>query len=64
MKAAWVDKSKQKFVLRQNDLSVYQGTPAITDGFNRWSEDYVNFVSSDKSAQIMSTQNDGQNSGR
>ena len=37
---------------------------AVTSDFNHPSEDYVNYISTDLSAEMMSTQNDGQNSGR
>ena len=33
----------------------------VTNSFNHPSEDYVNFISTDLSAQMISTQNDGQN---
>ena len=45
----------------ESDLSVYQKTSAVTNDFNYPSEDYVNFISTDLSAQMISTQNDGQN---
>ena len=43
---------------------LYQGISAITNDFNHLSENYVNFIAADSSAQMMSTQNDDQNSGR
>ena len=48
------------------DHSAYQETSAITNDFNHLSKYYVNFISTDLSAQnaMMSAQNDGQNSGR
>ena len=48
----------------ENDQSVYQETSAVTSDFNHPSEDYVTYISTDLSAQMMSTQEDGQNSGR
>ena len=47
-----------------NDQSAEQETSADTNNFNHPSKDYVNFISTDLSAQIMSTPNDDQNSGR
>ena len=37
---------------------------AVAYDFNHTNKDYINFISADLSAQMMSTQNDGQNSGR
>ena len=48
----------------ENDQPAYQETLAVTTDFNHLSEDYVNFISTDLLGQIMSAQNDGQNSGR
>ena len=47
-----------------NDQSAEQETSADTNDFNHSSKDYVNFISTYLSAQLMSTQNDDQNSGR
>ena len=47
----------------ENDQSAYQETSAVNNDFNHPSEDYVNRISKDLSAQIMSTQNDCLNSG-
>ena len=52
---------QQKFC--ESDQS-YEETSRVTNGFNRRSENYVNFISTDLSAQMMSTWKDGQNSGR
>ena len=48
----------------ESDHSTEQETLAATSDFNHPSEDYVNYISTDLLAQIMSTQNDGQNNGR
>ena len=37
---------------------------AVTSDFNYPSEDYVNYISKESSAQMMSTENDSQNSDR
>ena len=37
---------------------------AVTNDFNHPSKGYINYISTDLSAEIMSTQNDDQNSGR
>ena len=42
----------------------HQETSEVTNDFNHPSEDYVNRISTDLSAQMISTQNDGQNSSR
>ena len=42
----------------------HQETSEVTNDFNHPSEDYVNCVSTDLSTQMISTQNDGQSSGR
>ena len=42
----------------------HQETSEVTNDFNHPSEDYVNRISTDSSAQMISTQNDGQSSGR
>ena len=42
---------------------VHQETSAVND-FNHPCKDYVNVISTDSSVQMMSTQNDSQNSGR
>ena len=47
----------------ESDQSAYEETSAVNNDFNHPSEDYVNCISADLSAQIMSTQNDCQNSG-
>ena len=44
--------------------SAYQEMSAFTSDFNHPSEDYVNCISTDLSAEMMSTQDDDQNSGR
>ena len=36
----------------------------VTSDFNHPSKDYINYISTDLSAEMMSTQNDGQNNGR
>ena len=46
-----------------NDQSAEQETLADTNDFNHPSREYVNFMSSDLVAQMMSTQNDDQSSG-
>ena len=46
----------------ENDQSAYQETSAVNNDFNHPSEDYVNRIFIDLPAQIMSTQNDCQNS--
>ena len=48
----------------ESDQSAYQETSAVSSDFYNPSEVYVNYVSTDLSAQMMSIQNDGQNSGR
>ena len=48
----------------ESDQSAYQETSAVTYSFNHPSKDYVNFISTDLSAQMMSTHNDGQSGGR
>ena len=49
----------------ESDHSSYQETSVGSNDFDHPSEDYVNFISTDLSAQnvMVSTQNDGQNSG-
>ena len=47
-----------------NGQSAEQETSADTNYFNHSTKDYVNFISTYLSAQMMSTQNDDQNSGR
>ena len=47
----------------ENDQFAFQETSAVNNDFNHPSEDYVNRISKDLSAQIMSTQNDCLNSG-
>ena len=47
----------------ESDQSVYQETLAVTSGFNHPSKDYVNHIFTDFTAQMMSTQNDGQSTG-
>ena len=47
-----------------NGQSAEQETSADTNYFNHPTKDYVNFISTYLSAQMMSTQNDDQNSGR
>ena len=42
----------------------HQETSEVTNDFNHPSEDSVNCVSTDLSTQMISTQNDGQSSGR
>ena len=44
--------------------SAYQEMSPFTSDFNHPSEDYVNYISTDLSAEMMSTQDDDQNSGR
>ena len=39
-------------------------TSAVTIDFNHPSKGYINYISTDLSAEMMSTQNDGQNSDR
>ena len=47
-----------------NGQSAEQETSADTNYFNHPTKDYVNFISTYLSAQMISTQNDDQNSGR
>ena len=47
-----------------NGQSAEQETSADTNYFNHPTKDYVNFISTYLSAQMMSTQNDDQNNGR
>ena len=47
-----------------NGQSAEQETSTDTNYFNHPTKDYVNFISTYLSAQMMSTQNDDQNSGR
>ena len=47
-----------------NGQSAEQETSADTNYFDHPTKDYVNFISTYLSAQMMSTQNDDQNSGR
>ena len=47
----------------ESDQSAYQEMSAVTNDFNHPSEDYINLICTDLSA-MMSTKNDGQNSGR
>ena len=42
----------------------YQETPAVVTDFNQPVEDYLNYIYTCLSAKMMSTYNDGQNSGR
>ena len=45
--------------------SVYLSrTSAVASDFNHQSEDYINYISTDFSVEMMSTQNDSQSSGR
>ena len=37
----------------------YQETSAVTSDFNRPREDYINYISTDLSFQMMNTQNSG-----
>ena len=62
IKSEYSSSSSESF--SESDQSAYQETSAVTNDFNHPSEDYVNFISTDLSAQMMSTQNNGQNSGR
>ena len=48
----------------KSNQSAHQETSAVAYDFNHTNKDYINFISADLSAQMMSTQNDGQNSGR
>ena len=48
----------------ESDQPAYEETSAVTTDFNHPSKDYVNYISTDLSAQMMNTHNDGQNSGR
>ena len=48
----------------ESDQSAYQETSAVTSDFNQPSEDYINYISTDLSVEMMNTQNDGQNSDR
>ena len=38
-------------------------TSALPSDFNHPIKDYINYISTDLSAEMMNTQNDGQNSG-
>ena len=51
-------------ILSEIKKSAYQEMSAFTSDFNHTSEDYVNYISTDLSAEMMSTQNDDQSSGR
>ena len=51
-------------VFSESDQSTCQETSAASSDFSHPSKDYVNYMSTDLSAQMMSTQNDSQNSGR
>ena len=59
-----VKKSEYSRKVFLNDQSAEQETSADTNDFNHSSKDYVNFISTYLSAQLMSIQNDDQNSGR
>ena len=48
----------------ENEQSAYQETSGVTYVFNHPSEGYINYIPADVSAQVMSTQNDDQNSSR
>ena len=48
----------------ESDQSANQETSSVTNDFNHPSKDYKNFIFTDLSAQMMSTENDGQNNGR
>ena len=49
----------------EGDQSAYQERPsAVTSDFNHSNADYINYISTDLSTEMMSTENDGQNSGR
>ena len=43
--------------------STHQETSEVTNDFNHSSKDCVNFICTDLSAPVKSTQNDGQSSG-
>ena len=49
--------------IQQSDQSAFKETSATTSDFNHPSEDYVNQISTNLSAQMMSNQNNGQNGG-
>ena len=51
-------------IISESDHSAYQKTLPVTNDFNHSSKNYVNFISTNFSAQIVSTQNDDQNSER
>ena len=44
----------------ESDQSAYNETLAVTSDFNHPSEDYVKYNSTDISAEMIRTQNDGQ----
>ena len=48
----------------ESDQSACQETSGVASDFNHPSEDYVNYISTDLSAKMISTQNYGQNSAR
>ena len=48
----------------ENEQSAYQETSGVTYVFNHPREGYINYIPADLSAQVMSTQNDDQNSSR
>ena len=48
----------------ENEQSAYQETSGVTYVFNHPSKGYINYIPADLSAQVMSTQNDDQNSSR
>ena len=47
-----------KVFMKVNQYS-YQETSAVTSDFNRPREDYINYISTDLSFQMMNTQNSG-----
>ena len=47
--------------IQQSDQFAYKKTSTATSDFNHPSEDYMNKSSTDLSAQMMSTQNNGKN---
>ena len=48
----------------ERDQSANQETSTVTNDFNHPSKDYINVIFTDLSAQMMSTENYGQNNGR
>ena len=61
IKSGYSSSSRIKRKSYESDQWTYQEMSAVTNDFNHPSQDYVNFVSTNLSAQMMSTQNYIQN---